>query len=299
MWQPDPTSLTLFIAICEEGSIARASEREGMAAAAVSKRIADMEQALGTALLLRRSRGATATAAGEVLLRHARHLMHGVEALQSDLSEFSTGVRGLVRVVANVSSIVEFLPDEIASFLQENDKLQVVLEERVSADIVRAIANGAADIGICRDFVGGTEVKMLPFRSDHFAVVVKRNHPLSGKEALSFIDTLDYEQIGLSVNAAVNALMKRTASEHGRTIRYRSNVSSFDAAFRLIHWNLGLAVLPIEAVERYRNLYDLCAIPLRDEWATRRFVICVDHAGELSVAARRFLDHLLGHQAPV
>jgi molybdate transport repressor ModE-like protein len=95
MWQPDPTSLRLFIAICEEGSIARASEREGIAAAAVSRRISDMESALGTSLLSRRARGVTATPAGEILLRHARHLMESVEVLQSDLSEFSSGVRGL------------------------------------------------------------------------------------------------------------------------------------------------------------------------------------------------------------
>lgn len=293
MWQPDPTSLRLFVAICEEGSIARASEREGMAAAAVSRRIADMEQALGTALLSRRARGVKPTTAGEILLRHARHLMHSVEVLQADLSEVSTGVRGIVRVMANVSSIVEFVPDDIASFLQLNKKISVVLEERVSTEIVRGIADGIADIGICRDFVGGTEVQMLPFRSDHFAVAVHTTHPLANASTLSFADTLDYEQIGLSVNAALNSLMKRVATEHARQLRYRANVSTFDAACRLIQFNLGLAVLPMEAIAKYCQLYDLRAIPLSDEWATRQFVICVEHVERLSVAARRFFDHLM------
>ncbi|MBC8749819.1 MULTISPECIES: LysR substrate-binding domain-containing protein [Paraburkholderia] len=293
MWQPDPTSLRLFVAICEEGSIARASEREAIAAAAVSKRITDMEQSLGTPLLSRRARGVSPTAAGEVLLRHARHLMHSVEVLQADLSEFSTGVRGLVRVMANVSSIVEFVPDLIASFLQSNEKIGVVLDERVSTEIVRGVADGIADIGICRDFVGGTEVQMLPFRDDHFGVVVHKDHPLSGMSILAFPDTFKYEQIGLSVNAALNSLMKRVASEHDRPLRYRANVSTFDAALRLIQLNLGLAVLPIEAVTRYRQTYDICTIPLSDDWATRQFVICVQHVDKLSVAARRFFDHLM------
>lgn len=293
MWQPDPTSLRLFVAICEEGSIARASVREGMAAAAVSKRIADMEHALATPLLSRRARGVSPTAAGEILLRHARHLMHSVEVLQADLSEFSTGVRGLVRVLANVSSIVEFVPDQIAAFLQANEKISVVLEERVSTEIVRGIADGIADIGICRDFVGGAEVQMLPFRSDHFAVAVHKAHALARASSLSFADTLDHEQIGLSVNAALNSLMKRVATEHGRQLRYRANVSTFDAACRLIQLNLGLAVLPMEAIAKYCQLYDLCAVPLSDEWATRQFVICVQNVDRLSVAARRFFDHLL------
>lgn len=293
MWQPDPTTLRLFISICEEGSIARASTREGMAAAAVSKRIADMEHALGTQLLLRRSRGVCPTPAGEILLRHARLLTHGVENLHADLSEFASGVRGVVRVFANVSSIVEFLPEQIASFLQTNSRINVVLEERNSADVVRGVADGIADIGICRDFIGATEVEMIPFRYDHFSVVVHRNHPLASRQSVSFADTLDFEQVGLSVSAAVNALTRRIAAENSRQLRYRANVSTFDAAFRLINVNLGIGVLPAEAISRYRNFYDLCEIPLTDEWATRRFAICVQRADQLSVAARRFLDHLL------
>ncbi|WP_225033572.1 LysR substrate-binding domain-containing protein [Paraburkholderia sp. XV] len=295
MWQPDPTSLRLFVAICEEGSIARASAREEVAAAAVSRRIADMENALGTSLLLRRARGVTPTPAGEILLRHARHLMHSVEILQSDLSEFSSGVRGLVRVLANVSSIVEFLPNEIASFLQCNEKMNVILEERVSSEVVRGVADGVADLGICRDFVGASEVQTLPYRSDHFAVVVHSKHALAGCQVVSFAETLAYEQIGLSVNAALNGLMRRVAAEHGRQLRYRANVSTFDAAFRLVQLNLGLAILPVEAVNQF-GPYDLRAIPLSDQWATRQFVICVRSQDQLTLPAGRFLDHLLRGQ---
>lgn len=293
MWQPDPTTLRMFISICEEGSIARASAREGMAAAAVSKRITDMEQELGTQLLLRRSRGVCPTPAGEILLRHAKLLTHSVENLHADLSELATGARGLVRVFANISSIVEFLPEQIASFLQINNRINVVLEERNSSDVVRGVVDGIADIGICRDFVSADKVEMIPFRSDHFSVVVHRDHPLASRKSVPFTDALDYEQIGLSVNASINALTRRIATEKSRQLRYRANVSTFDAAFRLISANLGVGVLPAEAITRYKNFYDLCEIPLTDDWATRRFAICVQSMDQLSIAARRFLDHLL------
>lgn len=292
MWQPDPVSLRLFIAVCEEGSIARASEREGMAAAAVSKRVADMERGLGTQLLIRSSRGVNPTPAGDILLRHAKHLMQGVEQMQSDLSEFSSGVRGLVRVLANISSIVEFVPEEIASFLQTHENIHVVLEERASSEIVRGIAEGSADIGICRDFVAEREVEMLPFRADHFCVVVHRSHPLADRSEVSFADTLGYEHVGFAPNVALHALTRRVAYENRRTIRYRANVTTFDAACRLVHLNLGLAVLPAEAIQKYQPLYNICAIKLIDPWATRQFVICVRHADQLSSAASKFLAHL-------
>ena len=50
----DLTSLQLFVAVCELGSIGRAAEREFIAASAISKRLSDLEATLGTALLYRR-----------------------------------------------------------------------------------------------------------------------------------------------------------------------------------------------------------------------------------------------------
>ncbi|QNB06709.1 LysR family transcriptional regulator [Herbaspirillum frisingense] len=293
MWQPDPTTLRLFIAACEEGSISRASEREDLAAAAVSRRLAEMETELRTPLLVRHARGVSPTAAGEIMLRHARHLMHSMGAMQADLSEFASGVRGVVRVAANISAIVEFIPDLIASFLRSNDKISVMLEEQVSSEVVRSVAEGVADIGICRDFVGTGEVQMLPYRVDHFGVVVYKGHPLDGASSIAFKDTLNYEHIGFSTNAALNSLMRRLAYEYGDQVAYRANVSTFDAACRLIQSRLGLAILPIEAISSYRLAYDLHVIPLTDNWATRQLVVCVQHVEQLSVAARRFFDHLM------
>ena len=60
----DLTSLQLFVAVGETGSIGKAAEREFIAASAVSKRLAELESALGTALLYRHARGVDVTPAG-------------------------------------------------------------------------------------------------------------------------------------------------------------------------------------------------------------------------------------------
>ena len=118
MWQIDQISLRLFIAVCEEGTIARAAEREFIAPSAVSKRLADLETLVETALLSRSQRGVRPTAAGEALLKHARLIMLDHERLQAELSEYAAGGRGHVRVLANVSSMVEFLPEAIGDHLE-------------------------------------------------------------------------------------------------------------------------------------------------------------------------------------
>ncbi len=298
LWHIDPVSLRLFIAVCEEGTIARASEREFMAPSAVSKRIADIEALVGTPMLLRSKRGVVPTPAGQALLRHARQLMRGMEKLQGELSEYADGARGHVRILANISAIMEFLPEELSEFLAANEHIQVDIEERFSPDVVRGVLEGNADLGICRKSMAVGGLEFIPYRTDHLAVVVNSGHPLAGRSSVAFAETLDYDHLGLSAFATLNSYMQRTAAEAGRELRFRTHVSTFDAAYRLVQFGLALGVFPLEAVERYAQLYDLKLIPLEDDWAQGEFVICVREVAALPLSARRLLNHLLA-RAPV
>ncbi len=82
----DMTSLQLFVAVCELGSIGKAAEREFIAASAVSKRLSELEAQLGAELLQRHSRGVSATPAGHSLLHHARSIMRSLEQMQAELA---------------------------------------------------------------------------------------------------------------------------------------------------------------------------------------------------------------------
>lgn len=289
----DHLSLHLFILVCEEGTIARASARAFIAPSAVSKRISDIEARFGTPLLNRSKRGVEATPAGLALLRHARSLTRAMERLDSELSEYAEGARGHVRVLANISSIMEFLPEELSDFMIEHPRIQADIEERFSPDVVRGVLEGNADLGVCRRSMAVGDLEFLPYRRDHLAVVVGANHSLADRTNIAFVETLAFDHLGLSAFATLNNFMRSEATKVGHELRFRSYVSSFDAAFRLVQFGLGLAVFPIEAVERYARLFDLRIIPLTDDWALGEFVICVRDRDALSLSARRLLDHLL------
>jgi len=298
MWQVDPLTLRLFIAVCEEGSIARAAEREFIAPSAVSKRLADLESLARVGLLSRSQRGVSATPAGTAMLQHARQIMRSYERMRAEMSEYAAGVSGQVRILANVSSLIEFLPDALSTFLSSHSQIRVDVEERVSADIARGVEEGVADFGICRDTVSLGTLEVLPYRSDHLAVLVPSHHPLAQVSAIDFAQTLVYDHLALASNASINTLMERLAAELGATLRYRSYVSTFDAACRFVQAGLAIAVLPREALVRQIGAHTgLTVVPLRDAWAERSFVICLRERAALSLPALKLLDHLLAQQA--
>ena len=77
----DLTTLQLFVAVYEEGTLTRASRREAIAVSAASKRLLELEQALGAAVFVRQATGMSLTPAGETLLHHARRVLVDVERI--------------------------------------------------------------------------------------------------------------------------------------------------------------------------------------------------------------------------
>lgn len=288
----DLTSLRIFVSICEEGSIAGAAEREAFAASAISKRVADIEAEVGTPLLMRRSRGVTPTAAGEVLLKHARKILPDFNRLDAELREHASGRLGHVKVLANHASIAEFLPTELSAFMRTHQGVRVDLAERTSDEVALGVLRGEADIGICRDFVPLNALQTFPYHSDHFALIVHEHHPLANRQSIEYVDTLEYDQVGVALYSPIYPLMQRLAAVQGREVRFTLLVSTFDAAFRFVEAGVAVGVFPAEAADRYQRLYHLSIVKLTDAWTHRRMVLCVRDASALSPAAALLLEHL-------
>ncbi|RPH59474.1 MAG: LysR family transcriptional regulator [Burkholderiales bacterium] len=288
----DPVTLRLFVAVCEERNIARAAARDSLVASAVSKRIAAMEREIGAPLLVRGRRGIEPTAAGEALLRQARDVLGAMERMRAEISEFATGVKGSVRVMASVSALAERLPDDIASFLARYRSVRVSLDEGVSSEIVRAVREGAADLGVLWDAGALDGLQTVPYRTDHLCAVVHATHPLARHERLRYDQTLDYPAVGVAPGGMVEAMLRRQAALLGRAATHRIQVAGLDAACRIVAAGLGLAILPREAIAPTATATGLSVVPLADRWAVRRFVVCSRRDATLSATSRALIGHL-------
>jgi DNA-binding transcriptional LysR family regulator len=288
----DLTSLQLFVAVCELGSIGKAAEREFIAASAVSKRLSDLEAALDTPLLYRHTRGVDLTPAGQSLLHHARSVLFSLEKMQGELSEYAAGVRGHVRVHASISAIVQFLPEDLGSFIVQHAEVKIDLEEHLSTEVVRAVQEGAADLGICNTADGIGDLQTLPYRQDQLVLIVPRGHVLAARETMAFEDSLDFDHVGLHSNSSIYLAMRHAAALAGRTIKLRIHVTGLDAMCRMIHNGLGVGVMPQRAFALMHGVGELESIPLTNDWAARQIALVARDFSSLPVTARLLVDHL-------
>lgn len=289
----DPTSLKLFVCVVEEGTIVAAAERSHIAAAAVSKRVSELEAALRTQLLKRTNKGVEPTAAGIALLNRARRVLHELDETYVQMREYASGIRGHVRVFANISAITQFLPGEIKSFLDEHPQVQVDLEERISPVIVKAVADNAADIGIFIMIPHGEEVEILPYHSDELIVITPDGHPLADKSSVSFADTLDFDYVGLHPGGAISLQLIKSASELNRTLKLRIHVTAYDALCLMVEAGLGIGILPKHALKPYSHGLRIKAVPLTEVWAYRELKICARSFEALPVAAKLLVKNLI------
>lgn len=290
--QIDLTSLQLFVAVCELGSIGRAAEREFIAASAISKRLSDLEGALGTTLLHRHARGVRLTPAGEGLLHHARAVLFGLEKMQVELTEYADGVRGHVRVHASISAIVQFLPEDLGAFARHHPQIKIDLEEHLSPEVLRAVKEGATDLGLCNGAMGIGGLQSLPYRRDSLVLVVPRGHPLVGDGPVAFEASLPFDHVGLHANSSIHLATHQAATQAGTAVRVRIRVTGLDAMCRMIANGLGVGVMPERAFQLLSTGDALQAVPLTDPWAQRQLVLVARDFSSLPATARLLVDHL-------
>jgi DNA-binding transcriptional LysR family regulator len=293
----DLVSLSLFTLVVRSGSISKGAELAHLAVGAASKRISDLEDAVGAPLLERHSRGVKLTAAGQALHSHARRLLADVDHLAADLSDYAAGIVGVVNLWANTSAITQFLPSQLAAFAAANPGIRIELEERNSGEVVMAVLDGRADFGIFADRTPALGLRTVPYCRDRLVLVVPAKHPLAKRRAIRFAEALDFDFVSLSRETSLAQRLRLETEALGRRLKLRIQVRSFDAMCLMVAAGLGVAVLPDAAIRPHLRSMGLRKVDLDEPWIDRELLIGARDLGALPRPARRLLDHLIDRKS--
>jgi DNA-binding transcriptional LysR family regulator len=266
----DPYSLQLFVAAADEGSIARAAEKEHISPSALSRRIADLEHAFGLPLFVRSAHGIALTDAGRVAYERARQFEIGLESLLRDVQCMSGVVSGRVRLFANASSIIGFLPERLKAFSAAYPQVSIELQERLSGQIVRACLDDLADAGVCavEDVPSGLDV--WHFAYDPLMVVLPRSHELSAEPELRFRQVVAHPLVCVQPGGALDRLLHERADAADLQLMVAVTVNSFDAVCRMVEVGLGIAIVTKSAATAYAGSNQFERRLLQEPWAQQR-----------------------------
>jgi DNA-binding transcriptional LysR family regulator len=288
----DLVDLRLMMHVAQAKSITKGAELSHISLPAASMRIKSLEDTLGVKLLYRTGQGVSLTPAGQGLVQHARLLQAQLDRLVGDMREYSRGAKGHLRVSANTTALGEFLPSILRKYLVLHPDVSLDLRERSSYEIVRALVDEHADIGIIAGDVNTGSLETMPYRSDPLVLVVPREHELADREAVRFEDSLRFDHVGLYEGSAFHGFLRGISEQLHTPWRLRIQVSNFETVCRMTEATVGVSVVPESAARRHAVALAVVLIPLSDSWAVRTMRICARSFDALPAFSRDFVEFL-------
>ncbi|MDG2340354.1 MAG: LysR substrate-binding domain-containing protein [Paracoccaceae bacterium] len=286
----DLVDLRLFVNIAECGNLTKGAEKSFLSPPSASARVKSVELEIGRELFNRGNRGVTLTRSGEVFLKQARLVLRQFDFLKD---EMITAEAGHLKLFANTTAVTEFLPELLAKFLAERPGVTVDLQERLTNDIVRSVVEGTADLGIISGEVENVGLEATPFSTDRLVLATPSGHALAQRKEIQFIDTLEFEHIGLHEGSTLLDFLRRQFRRNGYDRSLRIQVRSFEAMCRLIEAGVGIGVVPESAAKRHKKTMDIALLDLCDSWAVRTRSVLARDGETLPRTALALIDMLV------
>jgi DNA-binding transcriptional LysR family regulator len=286
--------LLALVTVVETGTFSAAAEELGYTQSAVSQQVGILERIVGAPLFERPGgrRPVQLTAAGEMLLIHARAVIARVSAAAADLRALASGQQGELRVGTLPSVGTKILPRLLRSFRAEWPGIQIVLREsRESADLIHAVETGEIDVTFLD--IGPYETGSLELRrllDDPMVLVAPADAPEAGRRAVSIDDVAHLPMIGTR-NPGCRQIIDNAFRQAAVLPTYIFRSDDTPTIQGLVGSGLAYAVLPLLTVDE--DDHNVAVIPIRPEPPPRRLGISWHPDRRPPVALLPFVDAAL------
>lgn len=290
----EPQSLKYFAEVARTGSLRQASEIFFVAPSAISKQIGNLEKELGATLFDRSPRGATLTVAGQLLLDYVNTNTRHIEQLRASMDDLSSLRHGVVRVALVEAAVQSFMPDLLTEFTQSYPGIVVHLDVCGTAQIVDALVNHRADIGMAFNVLNRDDINLHGRSEQPLQMICRPEHPLADRTSVSMLD-LTTERVALPTRSfGIRYLIERAAAQANVMLDVVIEANSLQAIKNVVRQSDIVSFMPPLTMVYETGHGWLRAIPLGGRDSEVATIDVVTSRGrELSVAAQRFLKLLL------
>jgi len=286
--------LRSLMAVGEHGAITEASRALGVSQPALSRRIQQLEEALGAPLLERSRRGVTLTEMGKLALREGRILLERFDRLRTDIGAHLRHEAGSVRIGGGATAVSFLLPPAIARFRRRHPGLLFQLKEASSLEIENDVAEERLELGVVTLPTANTELTVRPLRDDRIVLIAGREHPLAALRRPGVQSLHDQDLIGFEADSAIRRLIDGALREAGVAMHVVMELRSIAAILRMVALMQSLGFVSELGLRGARGIR---VIPVRGLRIVRSLALIQKHGRPLSPAAQAFVELLYSEPA--
>ncbi|BBA96918.1 putative LysR family transcriptional regulator [Actinacidiphila reveromycinica] len=266
----DIQQLKVLTEVARTGSYTGAAQALGYTQSAVSYHMRRLQQAVGSAPVVRIGRRLQLTEVGHVLLRHADAIFSALRAADQEVASVVAHGGGLVRLVAFQSSCVTLLPQVVERLRVSQPEVRITVVQAEPVEARRLIRAGEADLGLLcnwenEELPEGEETMLrMELMTDRRFVVMREDHPFAGLRTVDLAELADSSWVMESFRDRFTA----ACTNLGFSPRVVATVDDALAIQALVASGLGITLMS-EFALRCPSLPGLVRRPLRN-WPLRR-----------------------------
>jgi len=232
--------LQLLVELVRAGSFSAAAREMGVTTAAVSKRLAQIEDRLGVRLLNRNTRRISLTAEGELYLDNARRILSDIEHLDQLIASRQAQPRGLLKVNAPLGFGRTYIAPAVALFSRRYPDVGVQLE---LTDAPVDVVQDAFDVAIRFGDIPGSRLIARQIAPNRRLVCASPDYLKAHGRPQTPQDLARHQCIVLRQNEDTYGLWRFMKDGHSETIKVRGHLSSNDGEVTLTWGLAGLGIL--------------------------------------------------------
>ncbi|MBB5878775.1 MULTISPECIES: LysR family transcriptional regulator [Xanthomonas] len=265
--------LRYFVAVARERNFTRAAELLHIAQPPLSRQIQQLEEQLGTRLLVRSSRPLRLTDAGKLLYEEALQILGRVEQMQDATRRLGRSEQRVFSIGFVASSLYGGLPTLVRRLRQQRPDLDIRLLELMSGEQIEALKTGRIDLGIGRIRHDDDMVERFVLREERLAVALPMDHPLATSDAPLAPEALTAQRLIVYPSQPRPSFADQVLSllrDRGIRPLAVQEVRELQTALGLVAADLGLCVIPTSVRVLRRDLHYRL---LDDERATSPIIL--------------------------
>jgi DNA-binding transcriptional LysR family regulator len=236
--------LHYFIAVAEALNFRKAAERLHITQPSVSRKVRQLEDELGVALLIRDRKQVHLTDAGRMVLHKAKALLAETAELAQSVHRTDPGERGSLKVGVGIP-LAQSIRGLVTAFARRFPGVDVQYQDIVFPSMQnRSLRKAEIDVGIFWPPVDHARLDSEPLFEERFWVVLPSSHPLAKRRKLCLKELAGQLLLLPNQTSSVNHKVLQMCRDAGLTLKTnRTAAVPHEAGAALVASGKGIYVL--------------------------------------------------------
>jgi len=231
-----------LIAVTEEHSFTRASDRVGRSQAAVSVAIRKLEQEVGLPLVAREYHDCALTEVGQVVLAFARRMIELRDEMQRAFAEVTSVGAGRLSIAANESAAHYLLPAPLSAFHKKCRAIKIESRLCEVDEIADLVAHREVDLGFGIRQVNLRGLSSEVILADPQILIVAPTHRLARQRSVRIADLGDEGFFIHTLGTWTVDAIQRLFEKHHAAFTVVAELGNFEAVKHFVKTGLGIAI---------------------------------------------------------